>query len=136
MVGREMRGKSHRDLPCFQLEKTLHLTRFCKWHAANLFQPSAIKINSDVSELDSTVQNSVIANEAIIKSTCTSMIMKLRTKIMIEKVAQEMINLLDKIWLFVALIYFDDAFCSHCLQPQLHPISNTCTLYMIFCSKD
>ena len=62
-----------------------------------MFQPSAIKINSGVAELYSTVQNSVIDNEAIIKSTCTRMIMKLRTKLMIVKVTQKMINLLDMI---------------------------------------
>ena len=68
---------------------------FCKQHPANVFQPSPTKINVAVSELDSTVQNSVIANKAMIKLTCTWMIMKLRIKIMIMKVAQKMNNLLD-----------------------------------------
>ena len=32
---------------------------------------------------------------------------------MIVKVAQKMNNLLDMIWLFVVLIYFEDTFLSH-----------------------
>ena len=62
------------------------------------------KINADVSELDLTVQNSVIVNNTIIKVECTWLIMKLRMKIMIEKVAQEMNILLDMISLFFVLI--------------------------------
>ena len=69
--------------------------RFCNQHAANMFQPGATKINAAVSELDSTVQNSVIVNTAISKLTRTWMIIKLRIKIMIVKVAQKMNNLLD-----------------------------------------
>ena len=75
-----MKEKSHRDLPCFQLEIKSHLARFCKQHAANVFQPSATKRNSDVSELDSTVNSSVKVNKTIIKLTCTWMIMKFRIK--------------------------------------------------------
>ena len=60
-----------------------------------MFQPGATKINAAVSKLDSTVQNSVIVNTAIIKLTRTWMIIKLRVKIMIVKVAQKMNNLLD-----------------------------------------
>ena len=75
----------------------MHLTRFCKQQAANVFQPSAINIDTDVSELDSTVQSSVVINKVIITLTCTWMIMKLRIKIIIVKVAQKMINLLDTI---------------------------------------
>ena len=78
--------------------------RFCKQHAANVFQSSAMKINADVSELDSTVQNSVIVNKAIIKLKCTWMIMKMRIKIMIVKVALKMINLLDMTRLFIVFI--------------------------------
>ena len=89
--------------------------RFCKQHAANVFQSSAMKINADVSELDSTVQNSVIVNKAIIKLKCTWMIMKMRIKIMIVKVALKMINLLDMTRLFIVFIQFDNAFRSHCL---------------------
>ena len=89
--------------------------RFCKQHAANVFQSSAMKINADVSELDSTVQNSVIVNKAIIKLKCTWMIMKMRIKIMIVKVALKMNNLLDMTRLFIVLIQFDNAFRSHCL---------------------
>ena len=59
--------------------------------------PSAINIDTDVSELDSTVQSSVVINKVIITLTCTWMIMKLRIKIIIVKVAQKMINLLDTI---------------------------------------
>ena len=62
------------------------------------------KINADVSELDLTVQNSVIVNNTIIKVECTWLIMRLRMKIMIEKVAQEMNILLDMISLFFVLI--------------------------------
>ena len=50
-----------------------------------------------MSELALTVQNSVIVKNAMIKVTCTRMIMKLRMKIMIVKVAQKMNNLLDMI---------------------------------------
>ena len=56
----------------------MHLTRFCKQHAANVFQPSSIKTNAAVSELDSTVQSSVIVNQAMTKFTRTWMIMKLK----------------------------------------------------------
>ena len=42
-----------------------------------------------------TVQNSVIVSNAIIKVTCTWMIMKLRMKIMKAKMAQKMNNLVD-----------------------------------------
>ena len=73
------------------------------------------KINAAVSELDLTVQNFMIVSNAIIRVECTWKIMKLRMKIMIVKVAQKINNLLDIISLFVVLIYFDDAFCSHCL---------------------
>ena len=62
-----------------------------------MFQPSAIKINADVSELHVTIQNSVIVNNVMIKLTCTWMIMKLRIKIQIVKVAQQMNNLVDMI---------------------------------------
>ena len=62
-----------------------------------MFQPSAIKINADVSELQVTIQNSVIVNNVMIKLTCTWMIMKLRIKIQIVKVAQKMNNLVDMI---------------------------------------
>ena len=62
------------------------------------------KINADVSQLDLTVQNSVIVNNTIIKVECIWLIMKLRMKIMIEKVAQEMNSLLDIISLFFVLI--------------------------------
>ena len=79
-----MKEKSHRDLPCFQLEIKSHLIRFCKQQAANVFQPSATKRNSDLSELDSTVNSSLI---------CTWIIMKFRIKIKIVKIAQEIINL-------------------------------------------
>ena len=77
--------------------KKLHLRRFCTQHAKEVFQPSAIKINVNVSELDSSDQSPVIVNKAIIKLTCTWMIMKLRIKIMMVKVTQKMINLLDMI---------------------------------------
>ena len=77
--------------------KKLHLRRFCTQHAAKVFQPSAIKINANVSELDSTDHSPVIVNKVIIKLTCTWMIMKLRIKIMIVKVAQKIINLLEMI---------------------------------------
>ena len=62
-----------------------------------MFQPSATNINAVVSELDSAVQNSVIVNKAMIKLTCTWMIMKWRIKIMKVKVAKKMNNLLDMI---------------------------------------
>ena len=60
-----------------------------------MLQPSAKQINAAVSELDLTVQNSVIVSNAIIKVTCTWMIMKLRMKIMKAKMAQKMNNLVD-----------------------------------------
>ena len=77
--------------------KNLQLTRFCKQHAANVFQPSVTKIKAAMSELDSTVHNSVIVNKVMIKLTCTWMIMKSRIKIMIVIVARKMNNLLDMI---------------------------------------
>ena len=64
---------------------------------SNVFQPSAEKINAALSELGSTVQNSLIVNKVMIKLTCKWIIMKLRIKIMIVKVAQKMKNLLDVI---------------------------------------
>ena len=73
----------------------IDLTRFCKQHAANVFQPSAIKRNTDVSEQDSTVPNYVIVNNAVVKVECTWMIMKLMMEIMIVKVAQKINNLSD-----------------------------------------
>ena len=51
-----------------------------------------------------TVRNSVIVTNAMIKLECTWVIMKLRMKIMIVKVAQKMNNLLDMISLFVVLL--------------------------------
>ena len=92
------------------------------------------KINPAMSELDLTVRNSVIVTNAMIKLECTWMIMKLRMKIMIEKVAQKMNNLLDMISLFVVLIWFDDVFLFS--LPITFPISNMSTLYLIFWSKD
>ena len=80
------------------------------------------KINTAMSELDLTVRNSVIVTNAMIKLECTWMIMKLRMKIMIVKVAQKMNNLLDMISLFVVLIWFDDAFLFS--LPITFPISN------------
>ena len=55
------------------------------------------KINAAVSELDLTVKNSVLVNNAMIKVTCTWMIMKLRMEIRIVKLAKKMNNLLDVI---------------------------------------
>ena len=60
-----------------------------------MFQPSAIKINADLLELGVTIQNSVIVNNVMIKLACTWMIIKLRIKIQIVKVAQKMNNLVD-----------------------------------------
>ena len=48
-----------------------------------------------MSEPDLTVDNSVIANNVMIIVTWTWMILKLRMKIMIVKVAQKINNLLD-----------------------------------------
>ena len=62
------------------------------------------RMNAAVSQLDLTVQNSVTVKNAIIKVECTWLIMKLRMKIMIVKVAQEMNSLLGMISLFVVLI--------------------------------
>ena len=59
------------------------------------FDPMQKIINAAVSELDLTVQNSMIVNNVMIKVTCTWMIIKLRMKIII--VAQKMNNLLDMI---------------------------------------
>ena len=92
------------------------------------------KINAAMSELELTVRNSVIVTNAMIKLEYTWMIMKLRRKIMIVKVAQKMNNLLDMISLFVALIWFDDVFLFS--LPITFPISNMSTLYLIFWSKD
>ena len=61
-----------------------------------MLQTSAKQINAAVSEMDLTVQNSLIVNKVIIKVTCT-WIMKLRIKIMIVKVAQKINNLVDMI---------------------------------------
>ena len=68
------------------------------------FNPVQKKINVAVSELDLTVQNSVIVNKAMVKVTCTWIIMKLRMKIMILKVAQKMNNLLKMLSLLVVLV--------------------------------
>ena len=73
----------------------IDLARFCKQHVVNVFQPSATKINAAVSELHLTVQNSVIVNNSMIKVECTWMIMKLRIKITIVKVAHKINDLLD-----------------------------------------
>ena len=92
------------------------------------------KVNAAMSELDLTVRNSVIVTNAMIKLECTWMIMKLRRKIMIVKVAQKMTNLLDMISLFVVFIWFDDVFLFS--LPITFLISNMSTLYLIFWSKD
>ena len=57
-------------------------TTCCKWVSTEWK-----KINAAMSELDLTVRNSVIVTNAMIKLECTWMIMKLRMKIMIVKVA-------------------------------------------------
>ena len=62
------------------------------------------KIKAVMSELDLTVQSFVIVSNVMIKVRCTWMIMKLRMKIMIAKVAQKMNNSLDMISLFVVSI--------------------------------
>ena len=79
--------------------------KLCKKHATNVLQASAKQINAAVLELELSVQNSAIVKNAIIKVTCIWMVMKLRMKIMIAKVAEKMNNLLDMIRLFVVLIY-------------------------------
>ena len=56
---------------------------------------SAKQINAALSELDLTVQDSVIASNAIIKVTCTWVIMKLRMEIMKMKMGQKINNLVD-----------------------------------------
>ena len=87
------------------------------------------KINAAMAELDLTVRNSVIVSNAMIKLECTWMIMKLRMKIMIVKVAQKRNNLLDMISLFVVVIWFDYAFLFS--LPITFPILNMSTLYLI-----
>ena len=62
------------------------------------------KIKAVMSKLDLTVQSFVIVNNVMIKVRCTWMIMKLRMKIMIAKVAQKINNSLDMISLFVVSI--------------------------------
>ena len=62
------------------------------------------KIKAVMSKLDLTVQSFVTVNNVIIKVRCTWMIMKLRMKIMIAKVAQKINNSLDMISLFVVSI--------------------------------
>ena len=68
-----------------------------------MLQTSAKQINAAVSEMDLTVQNSLIVNKVIIKVTCT-WIMKLRIKIMIVKVAQKINNLVDMIICCINLV--------------------------------
>ena len=67
------------------------------WNYRAQCKKNIMIINATVSELDLTVQSSVIVNNVMIKVTCTWTIMKLRMKIMIVKVAQKMNNLLDMI---------------------------------------
>ena len=88
-----------------------------------------------MSDLDLTVQNFVIVSNAIIKVTCTWMIMKLRLKIMIVKMAYKISNLLDMTWLFFALIQFKHGFHSHCLYPGLSLKENT-TKVVVACQNN
>ena len=95
-------------------DETLQTTRY----------KCAKQINAAVLELELSVQNSAIVNNAIIKVKCIWMIVELRMKIMIAKKAQKMNNLLDMMRLFVVLICFDHTFYSNCLY--LYPPFQIC----------
>ena len=75
-----------------------------------MLQPSAKQVNAAVSELDLSVQNSVIVNNAIIKVTCIWMILKLRMKIMIMTMPS--------------------------ILTVIPSISNMCILYLVYWSKE